>query len=148
MINKFDGEYAFLSNFADSCIEFEGITYPTVEHAFQAAKTLDEDERLYISSLPTPGAAKKQGRRVSLRPDWEQVKYSVMEECVSKKFAQEPLRSQLLSTGDEPLEEGTWWHDNIWGNCYCAKCANIEGKNYLGKILMKTRQEIKEKALL
>jgi ribA/ribD-fused uncharacterized protein len=84
---------------------------------------------------------------VSLRPDWEQVKYSVMQECVEKKFAQEPLRSQLLFTGDEYLEEGTWWHDNIWGNCYCEKCANIEGNNYLGKILMATRQKIKEKTL-
>ena len=53
MINKFDGKYAFLSNFAESKISFEGLTYPTVEHAFQAAKTLDEEERLYIAPLNT-----------------------------------------------------------------------------------------------
>lgn len=142
MINKFDGKYAFLSNFAESKISFEGITYPTVEHAFQAAKTLDEEERLYISSLATPGAAKKAGRKVCLRPDWEQVKYSVMEECVRKKFSIPELRDKLIATGDEELVEGTYWHDNIWGNCYCPKCSAIEGQNNLGKILMKVRKEI------
>ena len=74
MINRFDGPYAFLSNFFFSPIEYEGITYPTVEHAFQAAKTLNPIERQAIADLPTPGAAKRAGRQVTLRKDWEDVK--------------------------------------------------------------------------
>mgnify|MGYP003560200375 CR=1 FL=1 len=74
MINKFDGPYAFLSNFYHSPIIYEGLEYPTVEHAFQAAKTLKMSERESIAALPTPGAAKRAGRQVSLRKDWEEVK--------------------------------------------------------------------------
>lgn len=143
MINKFDGEYAFLSNFYPSEVQFEGGTFPTVEHAFQAAKTLDEDERLQVVTCDTPGLAKREGRHVTLRRDWEQIKYSIMEELVRKKFQIPELKEKLIATGDEELEEGTWWHDNTWGNCYCDRCKNIVGQNHLGKILMKIREEIK-----
>ena len=143
MINKFDGEYAFLSNFYPSEVQFEGGTFPTVEHAFQAAKTLDEDERLQVVTCDTPGLAKREGRHVTLRRDWEQIKYSIMEELVRKKFQIPELKEKLIATGDEELEEGTWWHDNTWGNCYCDRCKNIVGQNHLGKILMKIREENK-----
>ena len=143
MINCFDGQWAFLSNFHNSEIEFEGITYPTNEHFFQAMKTFDIDERRAISNCVTPGQAKRMGRRVALRPDWEQVKINVMYMGLSKKFTDEHLADLLLKTGDEYLEEGTTWHDNEWGNCSCPKCQNIEGKNLLGQLLMKVRDDIK-----
>ena len=78
MIDSFQGEYAFLSNFAASEIEFEGIVFPTVEHAFQAAKTLNITKRKEIAALPTPGQAKRAGRSVELRPDWEDIKIDVI----------------------------------------------------------------------
>lgn len=144
MIDCFDGHWAFLSNFYWHEIEFEGIKYPTNEHFFQAMKTLDEDERREISRCLTPGRAKRMGRRVALRPDWEDVKEDVMFEALCLKFADKQLADWLLETGNSVLVEGTTWHDNEWGNCSCPKCAHIEGKNKLGKLLMKVRDMIKE----
>ena len=144
MISEFDKEWAFLSNFYWSEIEFEGITYPTNEHFFQAMKTLDIDERRAIANCRTPGQAKRMGRRVALRPDWEDVKEAVMLEGLCLKFADEQLADWLLETGDEELVEGTTWHDNEWGNCSCPKCVHIEGKNKLGRLLMIVRDMIKD----
>ena len=144
MIDCFDGHWAFLSNFYWNEIEFEGIAYPTNEHFFQAMKTLDVNERRAIANCLTPGRAKRMGRRVALRPDWEDVKESVMLEGLCLKFADEQLADWLLETGDEELVEGTTWHDNEWGNCSCPKCAHIEGKNKLGRLLMIVRDMIKE----
>ena len=144
MISEFDKEWAFLSNFYWSEIEFEGITYPTNEHFFQAMKTLDVNERRAIANCRTPGQAKRMGRRVALRPDWEDIKESVMLEGLCLKFADEQLADWLLETGDEELGEGTTWHDNEWGNCSCPKCAHIEGKNKLGRLLMIVRDMIKD----
>ena len=144
MINCFDGKWAFLSNFYWNEIEFEGITYPTNEHFFQAMKTFDIGERQKIANCLTPGQAKRMGRQVALRSDWEEVKEDIMFLGLCLKFADEQLADWLVETGDEPLEEGTTWHDNEWGNCSCPKCRNIEGKNKLGKLLMKVRGMIRE----
>lgn len=144
MIDCFDGKWAFLSNFYWNEIEHEGIVYPTNEHFFQAMKTLDDGERRQIANCLTPGQAKRMGRRVALRSDWESVKEDVMFLGLCLKFADEQLADWLLETGDEELVEGTTWHDNEWGNCSCPKCINIEGKNKLGKLLMRVRDMIKE----
>ena len=144
MINHFDKEWAFLSNFYPSEIEFEGIIYPTNEHFFQAMKTLDINKRKAIANASTPGLAKKMGRSVSLRPDWEDIKDDVMLEGLYRKFADDELADWLLDTGDKWLEEGNYHHDNYWGICYCEKCQDTMGKNKLGKLLMKVRSEIKK----
>lgn len=141
-IAVFDGEYAFLSNFYESKIVHEDMTFPTVEHAFQAAKTLSEEEQAAISIAKTPGIAKRLGRKVLLRSDWEEVKERIMYECVKEKFKNPILREKLLNTYPAELIEGNTWHDNYWGDCSCEKCKNIEGKNRLGKILMKIRSEV------
>lgn len=72
MINSFDGEFAFLSNFYNSPISDGEITYPTVEHYFQAMKTSNIEEVMEIAAAPTPGQAKRLGRKCHLRPDWEE----------------------------------------------------------------------------
>lgn len=144
MIDFFDGEYAFLSNFYNASCIFEGKFYPTVEHAFQAAKSLDSAERNWIAAAGSPGLAKRLGRRVNLRPDWEKVKFDVMEECLRSKFADPALKKKLLATGNEELVEGNYWHDNTYGNCSCEKCKDIVGRNMLGNILMKLRTEFME----
>lgn len=143
-ITVFDGEYAFLSNFYESKIVHKDMTFPTVEHAFQAAKSLSEEEQAAISIAKTPGIAKRLGRKVLLRPDWEEIKEKVMYECVKEKFKEPVLREKLLNTYPAELIEGNTWHDNYWGDCSCEKCKNIKGKNSLGKILMKVRSEIAE----
>ena len=144
MIDFFDGEYAFLSNFYNASCIFEEKLYPTVEHAFQAAKSLDLAERDWIAAAGSPGLAKRLGRRINLRPDWEKVKFDVMEECLRSKFADPVLKQKLLATGDEELVEGNYWHDNTYGNCSCEKCKDIIGRNMLGNILMKLRTEFME----
>lgn len=137
IIDSFKGEWAFLSNFAPSPFWHEGLDYPTVEHAFQAMKTLDHGERREISGQPTPGKAKGRGRNVLLRPDWEIVKVGVMRTLVTAKFMSNPnLATKLLSTGDAQLIEGNNWHDRFWGVC------DGEGENYLGRILMQVRTDI------
>ena len=144
MIKVFEGEFAFLSNFWPSPFTYEGITYATNEHFFQAMKTLDPKERAWIASSETPGVAKRRGRTCALRHDWEQIKDEVMLTGLRIKFSHPSLRTQLIMTGDQELMEGTTWHDNEWGNCSFERCKNIPGRNKLGKLLMQVRNEIRE----
>ncbi len=145
MINQFTGENRFLSNFFKCPIAFEGDTYPTLEHAFQAAKTSDPGERAHIRSNANPLVAKRKGRRVSLRSDWEMIKRGVMLDLLRLKFADPELSCRLLQTGDEELVEGNRWHDCYWGRCECANCRG-EGQNVLGKLLMQVRGELRERS--
>lgn len=137
-IESFSGEFAFLSNFAPCKINMMGITFPTLEYAFQAAKTKDASKRRHIALLMTPGKAKRAGRELSLRSDWNLVRVNVMEWLLRQKFSQEPFKSQLIATGERELIEGNTWGDTFWGVC------NGEGRNMLGKLLMQIREEIKE----
>ena len=139
VIDRFANEYAFLSNFSPSTVTYEGTSFPTVEHAFQAAKTLDRGERAWIASLTSPGAAKRFGRKTGLRPDWEDVKFTIMTRLVLQKFRRHPaLAAQLLATGEATLIEGNTWNDTTWGIC------QGQGTNWLGIILMAVRDALKE----
>lgn len=138
MIKEFKGEYRWLSNFAIQAIVFEGKTYPTTENAYQAAKTAIPAERVQFETM-TPGQAKRAGRRVTIRSDWDNVKLSVMEDVTRKKYQHDPFKSKLLGTGDQYIVEGNTWHDTFWGVC------KGEGKNNLGKIIMKIRKELQTK---
>lgn len=136
-IRSFRGLYAFLSNFYASEVTYEGITYQNSEAAFQACKSLDNAERLKFANLD-PSSAKRLGRRVALRADWEDVKYNIMKGVVKAKFEQNSdLADWLIATGDAYLEEGNTWGDRTWGT------VNGVGKNYLGKILMEVRDELR-----
>ena len=138
-IDLFRGEYAFLSNFQKCNIEFEGNIYPTVEHTFQAAKTFDKEERKRILSFTSPIIAKRIGRKVKLRPDWEDVKCDIMLLLLKKKFEDPELAEKLLATGDAELIEGNNHGDRFWG------MVNGEGKNILGKLLMEVRDDLRSK---
>lgn len=137
MINEFRGEYFFLSNFYESPVEYLGITYQNNEAAFQSMKTFRPDEREKFSSI-NPSDAKKAGRKVKLRTDWEEVKDSCMYGICFAKFQQNPeLKQLLLNTGEEYLEEGNLWGDKVWGT------VNGDGENKLGKILMQVREKLR-----
>lgn len=144
MIDRFEGEFEFLSNFSDSPIEIALEKFPTVEHAFQAFKAERKEDFIQIQHASTPGMAKRLGRRVQIRPDWENIKLNVMEACLRRKFMIPELRDKLLMTEDKILIEGNWWHDNFWGDCKCEKCQTILGRNNLGKLLMKIRTELRK----
>lgn len=142
MINEFKHEYRFLSNFWEHEITYEGIIYYSVEAAFQAQKLCKKEERVIFCDL-NPSEAKKLGRKVEIRPDWENVKEKVMLDLLRIKFnSSEALKKELKATGSKTLIEGNWWHDNTWGDCFCEKCKNIYGKNLLGELLMQVRDEI------
>src|SRR5690606_34665747 len=116
MINRFEGVHRFLSNFYGCPIEFEGITYPSVEHAYVAAKTEDEEKRKIIAGIGTAREVKAYGRRLKLRPGWNEMRLQVMEDLVRQKFTVHPmLRQALIDTGDHELVEGNYWGDTFWG---------------------------------
>jgi len=141
MINEFQGINRFLSNFYPSpgIIDDMGIRYSTVEHYYQAQKTLDKETRLEIATLEKPGDSKRYGNKIKLRDDWEDVKIEIMKEGLRQKFSIGHLRVKLKLTGNHKLIEGNYWHDNFWGICSCQKCKNIKGKNWLGILLMEIR---------
>lgn len=135
-ITSFSGEYSFLSNFYPAKVKYGQILYPTVEHAYQAAKTLDLDTRQYISQLPTPGKAKRAGKNVMLRLDWGVVRLKVMDNLLRKKFKHPELATLLLNTVGEDLIEVNTWGDHFFGVC------DDVGANHLGKLLMVIRSEL------
>ena len=139
IINSFRGQYNWLSNFEyiEEGIHFDGMSYETVEHAFQAAKTLDPVERKMIQEQPTPGLAKQAGRKVTLRPNWDEIKIDIMVELLWQKFQLPEFAELLLRTGDAELIEGNEWNDTIWGVC------NGVGQNLLGKLLMAIRTKLR-----
>ena len=145
MISDFSKEHFFLSNFYNAYLIYEGIVYCSTEAAFQAAKTLEVSEREQIARM-SPSDAKKAGRNLKLRSDWEEIKDRVMYDVCRAKFTMNDslrLADRLLATGDEELVEGNTWHDNYWGDCHCEKCKDIPGRNQLGKTLMKLREKLR-----
>lgn len=135
-INSFRDEYYFLSNFYECSVTYNGLTYKNNEAAFQAQKCITMNERFKFINL-NASEAKKLGRRVVLRKDWEDIKIKVMTAIVKAKFEQnEDLQKKLLATEDAYLEEGNTWGDRIWGT------VNGVGANNLGRILMNVRKEL------
>ena len=139
-IDRFTKEsgYEFLSNFYPSTVRFEGVLYPTCEHAYQASKTNDKSVREYIRVAKTPAEAKKRGQSIVVRPDWNDVKIGIMRFLIREKFENPFLRPALLSTGDAELILNNKWNDKFWGVCRGS------GENWLGKILMDERRRIRE----
>ncbi|MBQ8497885.1 MAG: NADAR family protein [Clostridia bacterium] len=139
VINKFREEYFFLSNFYKAPVEYHGLRYLNNEAAFQAQKCLSDEEKQQFL-FTDPARAKRLGRKVSLRADWETVKVGIMEDIVRAKFTQNPdLKELLLATGDTELVEGNTWNDTFWG----VNIQSGKGQNHLGKILMKIRKELR-----
>lgn len=137
-IGGFTGHNRFLSNFYLVPVEVAGLTYPSSEHAYQAMKcALVEDRKAFTDTYMTPAKAKKRGRVVRLRSDWESVKDRVMLEVLQAKFRRPFMAKALLATGDQKLIEVNTWGDKYWGVC------GGEGLNRLGETLMQIRSELK-----
>lgn len=86
--------------------------------------------------------AKKLGRKVPLRKDWEIIKLGVMMKIVQAKFEQHPeLAEKLLQTDTAYLEEGNTWGDRVWGT------VDGKGANNLGRILMQVREILRERQI-
>jgi ribA/ribD-fused uncharacterized protein len=141
-IRGFNGEWAFLSNFAVSRIIVSGKAYATVEHAYQAHKAVRPADHERIRQADTAGQAKRLGRQVPIRDDWEQVKVALMELFVGRKFQDPWMAEHLLATDNRLLVETNTWHDDYWGDCVCAGHIHRPGRNELGKVLMAIRERM------
>lgn len=140
VITRFEGFYAYLSNFSPSVVEMYGEQFPTCEHAFQAAKwppVLNDTSRSLINAqmrervrrAPTPGIAKRLGhtRLPLIRADWDEFRLEAMLVLIRRKFGLVPMTSStatadahkrgetLLGTGEQTLVEGNTWGDDFWG---------------------------------
>ncbi len=163
MIERFIEQYRWLSNFWEVEIEYEGVVYPSVEHYYVAIKINEpqkftiieigedgkprpkiisfdtQEAREFVSRLATAGKAKGLGRdEINIRKDWDDIKVSVMEYGLRQKYSQEPFMTKLIETGDEHIQEGNTWKDVFWG----VNVDTGEGKNVLGKLIMKIRDDI------
>jgi ribA/ribD-fused uncharacterized protein len=134
-ITEFQGEYRWLSNFEPVQVEYCGIVFPTVENAFQAAKcSRPYDMPMFLAI--SPGQAKRLGRKVDIRSDWDDIKRDIMYGLTVLKYKNPVLRAKLISTGTMDIEEGNQWGDRYWG------MVNGVGENHLGKIIMRVRGEL------
>lgn len=147
-IEGFKGEWSFLSNFYPCEIQCDGLIYKSVEHFYVAMKFNNDqifngkhysvgDFREMISLTPSPGLVKKIGQKIIIRSDWDVRKLGFMNWAIREKFKDINLLELLLSTGDMNIIETNNWGDTFWGVC------NGRGKNHLGKILMKVRDELR-----
>jgi ribA/ribD-fused uncharacterized protein len=157
-IDQFKGKHRFLSSFSPHSVEmsvyaFLGrlpsepdatLIYPTAEHAFHAHKTrLVIRRRAFTNPLITPGDAKRNGRKLKLRPDWEDIKLDVMYTVHYLKYYQhDDIRERLINTGDAELIEGNTWGDRFWG-CTMRRGGGWHGENHLGIILMQIREDLR-----
>jgi hypothetical protein len=133
VINSFKGQYHFLSNFYPCEVEYKGVVWPTLEHAYVSAKikNYDDVEKL-LKTCDTPGKAKRFGRKVEIVDNWDSIKFNIMYKLLCKKFDNPVLLQKLKDTGDKLLVEGNDHGDVIWG--VCNKTG--KGANKLGQLLM------------
>lgn len=136
-IEEFQGEFRWLSNFWPANVELDGLIFPSVENAYQAAKTFPDNREDFVWC--TAGQAKRLGRKVPMRQEWEQVKLQVMKDMIKQKFkVGSLLAKKLIATSDAKIIEGNSWGDTFWGVC------NGKGSNHLGQLLMQQRKFLQE----
>lgn len=136
IIDRFDGQHRFLSNFYEVPLLFRGLVFKNAEAAFHSQKC---PRRAKEFQGLTASQSKRLGRQVEMRPDWDKVRDQIMYEAVFEKFSQNAeIRERLIATGDAALVEGNTWNDKYWGVC------NGEGENHLGAILMRVRRDLAE----
>lgn len=138
VINSFRGEFRFLSNFYACPVFYEGVVWPTAEHAYQAAKTHDELGKNHIKQAKTAADAKALGSKVIMKLNWEHIKVGIMDQILRDKFGNHNiiLQDKLMATEDAQLVEGNTWNDRFWGVC------DGQGQNWLGRLLMGIREDI------
>ncbi len=135
--------YDFLSNFYLVPVQYEGLKYPSVEHAYQAAKTTDVELRQGFLRLKHPASAKRVGKVLPLRVGWKDMKIGIMRQLLESKFSLQnnDLCRRLVNTGTHTLIEGNYRHDTFWGACHC-EVHDGAGNNILGVLLMNRRREL------
>lgn len=134
-------KHYFLDNFSAFSIVYQDTLWPTVEHAYQAAKFDDITIIERIQKAGSPSEAKDiahEGDVIPLiRLHWEDEKIDVMRNLLRQKVIQHPkVRKKLLETGEVMIVENSPT-DSFWG-CGLDK----KGENWLGKLWVEIRSEI------
>lgn len=141
----FQGDYRFLSNFFQSWVEMDGLLFTSVEHAYQAAKSEPGSEERKLFSFEnnlSAGQAKRLGKQLPIREDWDVIKLNRMHFLVEQKFRKHRhLADMLMSTGDRKIYELNSWGDTYWGVVQDAQ-GRLAGGNRLGQILEMTRSKL------
>ncbi len=138
MINEFHGEYRWLSNFWPIPIKYNGLTFPSVENAYMSRKNNSDIWVDFCANEKDVKKVNKLSREIKLVSNWDEIKVDIMEELIRIKFKDEELKNKLLDTGEILIQEGNDWGDTFWG----IDLDTGNGKNILGKIIMKIRDEI------
>jgi ribA/ribD-fused uncharacterized protein len=136
-----DFEFSNFQSVPEGIIDVYDIIYGTVEHYYQASKSLSPGTRSVIAAQPTAARAKTMGRKIYERPDWSVVKDRVMMYGLIQKFDPSTDHAAKLLAFKGPIVEWNRWHDNYWGRCTCPRCSGL-GQNRLGKMLEKIREEL------
>lgn len=142
MITSFKNEYRWLSNFYPCVVNYNGLTFQSVENAYQSAKSEDLDWKLYCSkaSAKESGTVKIKSQSVELVQNWKLFNIEVMMTLLVLKFSQEEFKTKLLNTGMLKIIEGNDWGDNFWG----VDTKSMKGRNILGSLIMTIRQYLKQ----
>lgn len=131
----------FLTNFYPCTIVYKGETYPSVEHAYQAAKCKELSDAAMIRCCGSPRKALELGQKVERKENWKNIKVSVMKELLRNKFISPVLARQLIETKNAIITDDKPWGDTFWGS------VKGEGRNVLGLLLMEVRDELKAEKL-
>ena len=135
-IRGFFDQFRFLSNFHVSPCHYNDHCYMSTEHAYMAQKATNREDMVYIATSPNPIEARRRGKTIKLREDWDDIRLDVMYKANLSKYKDPIMRRRLQQTGNRYLEETNWWNDKFWGVC------NGQGQNNLGKIIMRVRYEM------
>ena len=133
---SFRGELFFLSNMYPCNILN---VYKSSEHLFQASLAASVEYHNAIIATPDGWAAKRLARTLPRLVDYKQIQVPTMAHALYLKFLYNTdIRAKLIAYQSVIVEENEW-HDNLWGSCTCAKCANVQKANTLGRLLNLTR---------
>lgn len=145
MINNFSGEYAFLRDDFLVPVWYEGIWYPSAEHAYQASRTLYPKQKMLILECKTAIEAIRisNSKAITFRAGWKELRFQTKKVIVKSKFKNKELAKKLVDTFPHQLINENMYHDNYWGNCKCKNCFNTRGKNKSGNILIAVRDVLR-----
>lgn len=138
-ILQFQGKYRWLSNFSNCVIVYNNVLYRSVEHAYMSAKSNNITWKEFCQNTEEARLVKVASKKIKLIDNWDSIKVDIMYECLLQKYKQEPYKMLLLNTGDCYIQEGNNWKDTFWG----VDLLTGKGKNMLGVLIMKIRDEIR-----
>lgn len=141
----YEQDFYVLSNFSAFNLRWEGLVFPTSEHAYQWSKFFDVNNGQNVKKFILNASSAHQAFKLAeqfkgeRRNDWDIVRVPIMRNILRAKARQhEYVRRKLLDTGDRELIEDSW-RDDFWG-----WGPDRAGKNMLGTLWMQIRAELKE----